>query len=110
MAELNKLTLLEAFAGLREGKFTSRELTQDCFDQIKKLDDKVKAFITLNEDEALAQADAFDAKFKAGESLPPLAGIPVIIKDIFCTAPGLSANDNTPINDTRDTMITLKYV
>ncbi|OQA36836.1 MAG: Glutamyl-tRNA(Gln) amidotransferase subunit A [Parcubacteria group bacterium ADurb.Bin326] len=85
MAELNKLTLLEAFAGLREGKFTSRELTQDCFDQIKKLDDKVKAFITLNEDEALAQADAFDAKFKAGESLSPLAGIPVIIKDIFCT-------------------------
>ncbi len=86
MAELNKLTLLEAFQGLREGKFTSRELTQDCFDQIKKFDDKVKAFITLNEAEAYAQADAFDAKFKAGESLPPLAGIPVIIKDIFCTA------------------------
>ena len=85
MPDLNKLTLLEAFQGLREGKFTSRELTQDCFNQIKKFDDKVKAFITLNEEEAFDQADTFDAKFKTGENLPPLAGIPVIIKDIFCT-------------------------
>ncbi|MFA6594421.1 MAG: Asp-tRNA(Asn)/Glu-tRNA(Gln) amidotransferase subunit GatA [Candidatus Buchananbacteria bacterium] len=83
--DLNKLTLLEAFAGLREKKFTSRELTLACFEQIKKQDDKIKAFLTLNEEEALAQADAADKLLQAGDSVSPLLGIPVAIKDIFCT-------------------------
>ncbi|MFA5048885.1 MAG: Asp-tRNA(Asn)/Glu-tRNA(Gln) amidotransferase subunit GatA [Patescibacteria group bacterium] len=85
MPNLNKLTLLEAFEGLRKKEFSSVELTRDCLAQIKALDDKVKAFITLDEDGAIAQAKAVDKKLKSEESLSPLAGIPVAIKDLFCT-------------------------
>jgi len=85
MSDLNKLTLLEAFTGLRKKEFTSRDLTEACFAQIKKYDKDVKAYLTLNEAEAYAQADAVDKKIKNGESLSPLAGIPVAIKDLFCT-------------------------
>ena len=83
--ELHKLTLLEAFQGLRDKKFTSHQLTEACFEQIKKYDDKIKAYLTLNEAEAYTQADAADQKIAKGESLHPLEGIPVAIKDIFCT-------------------------
>lgn len=81
---LNKLTLSEAFAGLREKKFSSEELTKDCFKQIKKLDKKIQAFITLDEVGALASAKAVDQKNQKKEKLSPLAGLPVAVKDIFC--------------------------
>lgn len=84
--ELNQLTLLESFTGLREKKFSSEELTRACFDNIKKFDDQVKAFITLDETGALTQARAVDKKLKSDDSLSPLAGIPVAVKDLFCTA------------------------
>lgn len=83
--ELNKLTLLQAFTGLRKGEFTSRQLTDACFEQIEKYDEKIKSYLTLNKEEAYAQADAVDEALKSGASLSPLAGIPVAIKDIFCT-------------------------
>lgn len=82
---LNKLTLLEAFTGLREGKFTSEELTRACLDQIKKLDGEVKAFVSVDEAGAIAKAKIVDEKIKSGASLSPLAGIPVAVKDLFCT-------------------------
>ena len=45
---------------------------------------KVHAFITLTSDRAFAQAEAVDARVKAGKHVGPLAGVPVTIKDIFC--------------------------
>ncbi|MFA6919178.1 MAG: Asp-tRNA(Asn)/Glu-tRNA(Gln) amidotransferase subunit GatA [Patescibacteria group bacterium] len=84
--ELNKLTLTESFEGLRKKEFSSEELTKSCFDQIKKFDDKINSFLTLNESEALAKAKEVDKKIKNDESISPLAGIPVAVKDIFCTA------------------------
>ena len=82
---LNQLTLIEAFEGLRQGKFTSEELTRDCLKQIKKFDSQVKAFVTVDEAGVISQAKAVDEKIKNGASLSPLAGIPVAIKDLFCT-------------------------
>jgi aspartyl-tRNA(Asn)/glutamyl-tRNA(Gln) amidotransferase subunit A len=96
MSELHKLTLLQAFEGLREKKFSSKDLTDACFEQIKKYDGKVKSFLTLNEAEAYAQAAEADAKLVSGESLSPLAGIPVAIKDIFCTA-GLKSTGGSKV-------------
>jgi len=49
--DLHKLTLTEAFEGLRDKKFTSEELTRSCFDNIKKNDESIGAFLTLNEKE-----------------------------------------------------------
>lgn len=83
---LNELTLLESFTGLREKKFSSEELTRACFDRIGKFDNQIKAYLTVDEKGALAQAKAVDQKLKNDESVSPLAGIPVAVKDLFCTA------------------------
>lgn len=83
--DLNNLTALEIFAGLRDKKFSSEEITKNYLKKIKTLDDKVKSFITINDVEALAQTRVTDTKIKNNESLSPLAGIPVAIKDLFCT-------------------------
>ena len=84
--DLNKLTLLEAFAGLRNKKFSSEEITKSCLEQIAKFDGKIKAFITVDAKSALTQAKIVDKKIKNKESLSPLAGLPVAVKDLFCTA------------------------
>jgi aspartyl-tRNA(Asn)/glutamyl-tRNA(Gln) amidotransferase subunit A len=85
MSDLNKITLLDAFNGLRNKDFSSKELTEACFKRIKETDSQVKAFLTLNEAEALSQAEIADKKLASGETVSALAGIPVAIKDIFCT-------------------------
>ena len=79
---LNELTIKEAHEGLKEKKFSSVDLTKACLEQIKKTDEKIKAFITVTEEVALKQAEAVDKK---GDFSNPLTGIPAGIKDIFCT-------------------------
>lgn len=81
--KLNELTLKQASDGLKKKEFSSVDLTQACLDQIEKTDDKIKAFITLTQDQALTTAKAFD---QAGDFSNPLGGVPVGIKDLFCTA------------------------
>lgn len=85
MTSLNQLTLLEAFQGLREKKFSSEELTRSCSAQVESFDCQIKSLITVDKDGAIKQAKAFDQRMARGESLPSLAGIPLVIKDIFCT-------------------------
>ncbi|NQU83802.1 MAG: Asp-tRNA(Asn)/Glu-tRNA(Gln) amidotransferase subunit GatA [Parcubacteria group bacterium] len=78
---LNTLTIKEAHEGLKKKKFSSEELTRACLDQIKSLDKKINAFITLAEDLALKQAKKVDKKIKSGGKLGPLEGIPMALKD-----------------------------
>ncbi len=78
---LYQLTLREAQEGLQKGKFSSLELVRSCLERIKKFDSKIHAFITVCEKEALEQARQAD---KALDH-QPLLGIPIAIKDIFCT-------------------------
>ncbi|MEK7534374.1 MAG: Asp-tRNA(Asn)/Glu-tRNA(Gln) amidotransferase subunit GatA [Patescibacteria group bacterium] len=87
--KLNQLTIKQAQEGLRNKKFSSFELTEDCLDQIKKLDSKINAFITVCEKEAIGAAKMADKQFNnlTIEQLNtlPLLGIPISIKDNFCT-------------------------
>ncbi len=85
MGELNKLKIGEAAKGLREGRFSSEELLDDCLAVIRERDGEINAFITVDEEGARASAKAVDARLKAGEKLPVLAGIPASIKDLFNT-------------------------
>ena len=78
---LNELTIIEAQKGLKEKKFSSRELVAACLGRIKKVDPKIKAFITVCEKQALEQAKKADLP----SDYKPLAGIPVAIKDNFST-------------------------
>lgn len=70
-------------ADLVAKKISSKELTQATFDNIKAVDPKINAFLHLNEDAALAQAEKIDqAGIKADQ---PLAGIPMALKDNMVT-------------------------
>ena len=75
-------SIVEAAAALRLRDFSARELTQAHIDAVAELNPRLNAFITETPDLALAQAA--DAALAAGTA-GPLAGIPLAIKDLFCT-------------------------
>jgi len=83
MAELNKLTIAEARDALRKGDVTSAELTEACLGAIDA-GDALGAFAHKTPDLAMDRARAADARIKAGDA-PDMCGIPVGIKDLFCT-------------------------
>jgi aspartyl-tRNA(Asn)/glutamyl-tRNA(Gln) amidotransferase subunit A len=79
------LTIVEAAAALRRRDFSARELVGAHVDAVAALNPRLNAFITVTPELALAQADAADKALAAGNA-GPLAGIPLAIKDLFCTA------------------------
>jgi aspartyl-tRNA(Asn)/glutamyl-tRNA(Gln) amidotransferase subunit A len=82
---LNQLTIFEAASALRQGKFSPRELMQACLDRVRAVDGKVKAFLSFDEADALAQADAAGKALAANPNDPRLLlGIPIGMKDLLC--------------------------
>ncbi len=92
MAELNKLTLSEARDLLRKKELTSLELTQSCLTAIEE-GSKLNAFVHGTADIALERARAADARLAGGDA-PDMCGLPIGIKDLFCTtgAPSQAAS------------------
>ena len=84
MSELWQLTLHEARAGLDAGSFSAVELTRACFERIAQVEDRVRAYVTLTEEDARQQAEAADKARKAGNA-GPMTGIPLQVKDLICT-------------------------
>ncbi|MFH1387293.1 MAG: Asp-tRNA(Asn)/Glu-tRNA(Gln) amidotransferase subunit GatA [bacterium] len=64
---------------------SSLEQTEAFFSRIDKVENKVKAFVTLCRDEALRQAKAADERIKNNNDVTPLTGIPIAVKDNMCT-------------------------
>ena len=83
MTDLTKLKIAEARDALRKGEVTSLELTEACLAAIDGAD-ALGAFVHKTPDLAREQAKAADARIKAGDA-PDLCGIPLGIKDLFCT-------------------------
>ena len=83
-SELNRLTISDAAERLRRREISAVELTRACFSRIDAVDGRLNAFITVTEKEALEQAEAADHRLKTGDA-PALCGIPLGIKDIYCT-------------------------
>ena len=84
MSDLTGLSLAEARAGLLSRQFSARELAQAHIAAMERAR-PLNAFITETPERALAMADAADARLKCGAALP-LDGIPLAVKDLFCTA------------------------
>lgn len=61
------------------------EITQEALERINQLEPKLKSFICVTGEKAIAQASQVDAKIAAGEKIGPLAGIPIAVKDNICT-------------------------
>jgi aspartyl-tRNA(Asn)/glutamyl-tRNA(Gln) amidotransferase subunit A len=77
-------TLAELSAALAKRAFSSEELTRACLERIARLNGELNAFITVDEDRALADARQADGLLRRGEG-GPLTGIPIAHKDILCT-------------------------
>ncbi len=83
MSSLNTLTIAEARDGLRKGDFTAADLTEACLSAIDGAG-ALNAYSHLTPDIARDRAAAADARLRAGDA-PAMCGIPVGIKDLFCT-------------------------
>ena len=83
--DLYKLTAHELHDKLVSKEISSVELTENVYSRIDEVEDKVQAYVTLDKENAMAQAAKVDAKIAAGEAIAPLAGIPGAIKDNICT-------------------------
>jgi hypothetical protein len=77
-------TIAELAQGLKNKEFSSVELTQGFLARIRQHNPELNAFVTVTEEQALAQAQAADAALAAGQA-GPLTGVPIAQKDIFCT-------------------------
>ncbi len=84
MSELTKLTIAQARDGLKKGDYTAQELAKDHLDAIGSCNEALNAYILKTEDQAMDMAKASDQR-RADGTVGALEGIPLGIKDLFCT-------------------------
>jgi aspartyl-tRNA(Asn)/glutamyl-tRNA(Gln) amidotransferase subunit A len=75
----------ELAAALRSGQVSAAEILESSLRRIDEVDGSVRAYLRVTADESRAQAAAVDERLRAGEDLPAVAGIPIAVKDVFCT-------------------------
>ena len=80
---LTSRTATELAAAIAAGDVSARQVTDAHLARIDAVDEGIHAFLHVDYDGARAQADAVDAKRAAGDTLGPLAGVPVALKDVF---------------------------
>ncbi|MCD6519521.1 MAG: Asp-tRNA(Asn)/Glu-tRNA(Gln) amidotransferase subunit GatA [Anaerolineae bacterium] len=82
--ELYELTIAQAHELLQKREISSVELTRSVLQRIETVETKIKAYLRITPEEALAQAEKADQRRAQGED-NPLLGIPLAIKDVLCT-------------------------
>lgn len=82
--KLYELSIVKAHGLLKTKEISSRELTQSVMDRIQEVEDRIGAYISVFEEEALKRADKADKDIAAGR-MGPLTGIPLSVKDVICT-------------------------
>src|SRR4029077_8394802 len=85
VSALHELSVREAADRVRRRDVSAVELARAALGRIAAVDGRVGAFLTLNEVEAIATAEAIDRRIAARRDPGPLAGVPVGVKDIICT-------------------------
>jgi aspartyl-tRNA(Asn)/glutamyl-tRNA(Gln) amidotransferase subunit A len=78
-------TVASVRAALLAKKISARELAAEFYGRIERRNHELNAYLTLSPERAYAQADRIDASLERGENLPPLAGVPMAIKDVIST-------------------------
>jgi len=88
MNNLNKKSLSEVLVGLKAKEFSCAELVTDCLTRIEKTDSQVKSFLKVYPEFALEKAKKLDREFSKDSQIfdkKPLFGIPISVKDLYCT-------------------------
>ncbi|MGZ3479006.1 MAG: Asp-tRNA(Asn)/Glu-tRNA(Gln) amidotransferase subunit GatA [Myxococcaceae bacterium] len=83
--ELTELSMLALGKKLGSGELSSVEAVRACLARVDRFDGKVKAFLRVDREGALAQAEAADRRRKEGKRAGPLDGVPIALKDLFLT-------------------------
>src|SRR5579864_5874449 len=83
--DLTALTIDAARSALQERKITAISLAEAFYSKIEKDDAEIGAYLALSKERAMEQAVRVDSLAAKGEKLPPLAGVPVGIKDVMVT-------------------------
>ena len=97
LVDITSLSAAEALAAMHEGRTSAEDLVKGCLARIKADDDRVQAWIFLDEERALEQARNVDRVRREGHPMGPLHGLPVGIKDIIDTA-DMPTEDGTVLN------------
>ncbi|ADQ46736.1 glutamyl-tRNA(Gln) amidotransferase, A subunit [Caldicellulosiruptor kronotskyensis 2002] len=82
---LYKLTAHEAIELIKKKEVKCQEVVESVLERIKQVEDKVKSYITITEQEALENAKKIDEKIVKGEDVGVLYGLPIALKDNLCT-------------------------
>ncbi len=83
MSELHSLFALDVAAQVRSGELTATALAEAALARIAATNPRINAFTEVTRERALAEAAALDAARAAGRPLPPLAGVPYAVKNLF---------------------------
>jgi aspartyl-tRNA(Asn)/glutamyl-tRNA(Gln) amidotransferase subunit A len=78
-------SLVALAEGVRARRWKARDLVEGYLDRIARLDRAIGSYLLVDADGARRQADAVDARLAAGQDVGPLGGVPIGLKDIFCT-------------------------
>src|SRR5713226_2922329 len=83
------MTTIWTIDGVREAlaakKVSARELAGEFYKRIEARNPELNAYLTLSRERAYAQTDRVDAMVATGKPLPPLAGVPIAVKDVIST-------------------------
>jgi len=85
MTDLTRLSAADLASLVASGETSAVEVARAHLDRIAAVDDKLHAFLHVDTEGALAAAARVDGDRAAGETLSPLAGVPLALKDVFCT-------------------------
>src|SRR2546423_97629 len=83
--ELTSLTIDAARTAVQERQTSAVALAEAHYARIQKEDGQIGAFLTLSRERALQQAERMDRMAAKGDTLPPLGGVPIAIKDVMVT-------------------------
>lgn len=78
-------TIDEIRTAIAERRTTALAVVEECYERIRREDGEIGAFLTLSEERAMEQVERIHKLAVEGKPLPPLAGVPIAIKDVMVT-------------------------
>lgn len=83
---MNKLSVVEIVRLISQRQRSAAEIVEEYLKRIKAEDGRINSFISVDEQGAVEAAHIIDKRLQSGEEVGPLAGVPLGIKDVLCTA------------------------